>query len=46
MFKENLLTGFMHVNLEAAFRNTVGDLGHSLLVYYRELLSCVGYMGE
>lgn len=34
------------MSMQAAFRKTVGDLGHSLLVYYRELLSCAGYMGE
>lgn len=34
------------MSLTATFRNTVGNLGHSLLVYYRGLLSCAGYMGE
>lgn len=36
----------MHTSLTATFRNTAGNLGHSLLVYYRELLSHAGYMGE
>lgn len=46
MLRENLLTCFMHVTLQDKFRNTVGHLGHPLLVYYRVLLSYAGYMGE